>query len=76
MLQELLPHDGTCRLLDETDRLTLQAAARGMTTRDIARSTGRSERTTYRDLRRLMNMFHVRNRQQIVRVAARLGLLE
>ena len=62
-------------VISERDRALLRGLADGLTTEQLADRVGCSERTVYRQLRRVCNDLHVRSRSEAVSVAARLGLL-
>ena len=62
-------------VLSDRDKALLKGLADGLTTEQIADRVGCSERTVYRQLRRVCNHLQVRSRREAVAVAARLGLL-
>lgn len=61
--------------LTETHKALLQGLADGLTAEQLAQREGCSERTIYRRMRRLCATLQVRNREDALVVARRLGLL-
>ena len=61
--------------LSDANKALLQGLAEGMSTEQLAQREGCSERTIYRRMRRLCKTLQVRNRDDAVAVARRLGLL-